>query len=153
MAFDWTDARIKRLTKLWLDGTKVATIRHEFGCSKGTITGKVKRLDLPRRPSPFANGPAPARKPVPPKRAPRTTLPSFGGPPQAASRTPPTPVLLSTKPCCWPIGEPRSKAFRFCDEPAVFAKPYCLEHSKQAYAKYHEVKEIDQRTEARPQNR
>jgi len=36
--------------------------------------------------------------------------------------------------CCWPIGEPRTPSFRFCDLEAVAGKPYCAEHTKRAYS-------------------
>lgn len=37
--------------------------------------------------------------------------------------------------CCWPIGEPRTKAFRYCDDVSVPGKPYCGAHCKLAYVK------------------
>jgi GcrA cell cycle regulator len=37
--------------------------------------------------------------------------------------------------CCWPIGEPGTKSFRFCDEDALTGKPYCAEHAQLAYVK------------------
>ncbi|ABI63160.1 GcrA family cell cycle regulator [Granulibacter bethesdensis] len=37
--------------------------------------------------------------------------------------------------CCWPIGEPGTKEFRFCDAPAMAGKPYCAEHAALAYVK------------------
>lgn len=35
--------------------------------------------------------------------------------------------------CCWPIGEPGAKDFRFCDDASPAGKPYCGEHAKLAY--------------------
>lgn len=33
--------------------------------------------------------------------------------------------------CCWPIGEPGTKAFRYCDDVApVPGKPYCEAHTR-----------------------
>ena len=37
--------------------------------------------------------------------------------------------------CCWPIGEPGSKGFRFCDAATVPGKPYCATHTGRAYVK------------------
>lgn len=37
--------------------------------------------------------------------------------------------------CCWPIGEPGTRDFRFCDDPSEPGKPYCGEHAKLAYVK------------------
>jgi GcrA cell cycle regulator len=45
--------------------------------------------------------------------------------------------------CCWPIGEPGTKSFRFCDSDATQGKPYCAEHAQLAY-----VKVRDRRDEA-----
>ncbi len=45
--------------------------------------------------------------------------------------------------CCWPIGEPGTKSFRFCDAEANPNKPYCGEHAQLAY-----VKVRDRRDEA-----
>ena len=45
--------------------------------------------------------------------------------------------------CCWPIGEPGTKSFRFCESDAANGKPYCGEHAQLAY-----VKVRDRRDEA-----
>jgi GcrA cell cycle regulator len=37
--------------------------------------------------------------------------------------------------CCWPIGEPGTPAFRFCDADSMPGKPYCDEHARLAYVK------------------
>ncbi len=37
--------------------------------------------------------------------------------------------------CCWPLGEPGSKSFRFCCDDSVPGKPYCEEHAKLAYVR------------------
>jgi len=43
--------------------------------------------------------------------------------------------------CCWPIGEPGTKSFRFCDATASAGKPYCFEHSQIAYVKVRDRRE------------
>lgn len=45
--------------------------------------------------------------------------------------------------CCWPIGEPGTPSFRFCDDDALHNKPYCAKHATLAY-----VKVRDRRDEA-----
>jgi GcrA cell cycle regulator len=45
--------------------------------------------------------------------------------------------------CCWPIGEPGTKNFHFCDAEAMAGKPYCAAHAQLAY-----VKVRDRRDEA-----
>lgn len=68
---------------------------------------------------PFAAIPRPALKPV------------IVAPP------PPLPAVPvgRVRECCWPIGEPRAKDFRYCDAPSVPCRPYCDEHYKVAYMK------------------
>jgi GcrA cell cycle regulator len=43
--------------------------------------------------------------------------------------------------CCWPIGEPGTKSFRFCDDTSLPGKPYCAEHAKLAYVRVRDRKE------------
>jgi len=43
--------------------------------------------------------------------------------------------------CCWPIGEPGTKSFRFCDDEALSGKPYCAEHAQLAYVKVRDRRE------------
>ena len=37
--------------------------------------------------------------------------------------------------CCWPIGEPGTRSFRFCDAESLAGKPYCESHAQLAYVK------------------
>jgi GcrA cell cycle regulator len=43
--------------------------------------------------------------------------------------------------CCWPIGEPGTKTFRFCDDTSIPGKPYCDEHARLAYVRVRDRKE------------
>jgi GcrA cell cycle regulator len=43
--------------------------------------------------------------------------------------------------CCWPIGEPGTKTFRFCDDSSLPGKPYCDEHAKLAYVRVRDRKD------------
>ncbi|WP_428491397.1 GcrA family cell cycle regulator [Rhodopila sp.] len=74
---------------------------------------------------PRALPPAPVAAP-----APRPIMPSA---PIQARRSAPS--------CCWPIGEPGTKTFRFCDDVSVSGKPYCGEHARLAYVKIRDRKE------------
>jgi GcrA cell cycle regulator len=38
--------------------------------------------------------------------------------------------------CCWPIGEPGARSFRFCDVPSDPGRPYCKDHVSVAYVKH-----------------
>lgn len=40
----------------------------------------------------------------------------------------PLPRRVSGEPCCFPMGEPGTPSFRYCDEPALAGCAYCGEH-------------------------
>ena len=135
---DWTDQQIAVLREAWDEGLSCAAIGRKLGVSANSIVGKAHRINLPARPSPIYGGPRTGpRKPPPPVRTPaKKTLPPLPSlavaPPPPP---PPTPRLTSSHgpPCCWPIGHPGTKAFRYCDDPSEPGKPYCLNHCKLAY--------------------
>lgn len=43
--------------------------------------------------------------------------------------------------CCWPVGDPGTPSFRFCDDGAMTGKPYCAQHAALAYVKVRERRE------------
>ena len=46
------------------------------------------------------------------------------------------PVLTGrNSPCCWPIGEPGTQGFRFCEATSLPGRPYCDEHAGIAYVR------------------
>lgn len=59
----------------------------------------------------------------------------------------PVPVAVAPRPygrivtCCWPIGEPGTRDFRFCDVPSEPGRPYCEDHIKVAYVKVRDRRE------------
>jgi GcrA cell cycle regulator len=83
----------------------------------------------PLRAQPIASS-RPQTQPPPVAPAPRPLMPSA---PIQARRSAPS--------CCWPIGEPGTKTFRFCDDVSVPGKPYCDEHAKLAYVRIRDRKE------------
>lgn len=164
---EWNDEIIARLRGLWSEGLSTAEIGRRMGISKNAVVGKAHRLNLPARPSPIrreaAESDAPARVAAP-RRLTGPTLPPL---PVAAAAAPaavvaPQPVARPMAPaarpvavravpvrssrlasCCWPIGEPGTKSFHFCDAEALSGKPYCAAHAQLAY-----VKVRDRRDEA-----
>ncbi len=80
---------------------------------------------LPPRP-PVVIAPRPAPSPA------RAVLPQAPPPPRPYGR-----VIT----CCWPIGEPGTRSFRFCDAESVPGKPYCGEHAQIAYVKVRDRRE------------
>ena len=140
---DWTSDTIARLRALWDEGHATAEIGRRMGISKNAVVGKAHRLDLPGRESPIRRGlagPAAPRQPRP-SRAARPTLPAL---PSVVARPAPAPALPSPpperrrygppgQPCCWPLGEPGTPGFRFCEGGSEQGRPYCPEHSSLAY--------------------
>ena len=43
--------------------------------------------------------------------------------------------------CCWPLGEPGTRSFRFCDEASEPGKPDRADHAKLAYVKVRDRRE------------
>jgi len=168
---EWNDETIARLRALWAEGLSTAEIGRRMGVSKNAVVGKAHRLNLTARPSPIRREGAPATPRVAtPRRVTGPTLPPLqaaavappGQPnapistPSVANAPPPAaPRVVSVRPaatsfraprpqaCCWPIGEPGTKGFRFCDAGSTTGKPYCAEHAALAY-----VKVRDRRDEA-----
>jgi GcrA cell cycle regulator len=167
---EWAEETIVRLRVLWDEGLSTAEIGRRLGVTKNAVVGKAHRLDLPARPSPIRrDGPgerAPRRSA--PRRLAGPTLPPLsstsplaaagGGPallpqmgvlapkpaPAPPARVPPPPAprpygRIVT--CCWPLGEPGTRSFRFCDEASEPGKPYCTDHVKLAYVRVRDRRE------------
>jgi GcrA cell cycle regulator len=117
-----------------------------------TSDGHVARRSAPRRTTgptlPALSAPAPsmsAASLAPPRAALADT------PAPAASALPRAPVQLRAVPisrasarvttCCWPIGDPGTASFRFCDDGAISGKPYCAQHAALAYVKVRDRRE------------
>ncbi len=160
----WIEETIVRLQQLWHEGFSTAEIGRSLNVSKNAVIGKAHRLNLPRRPSPIKRGEgmqpprirlarlpggpgAPPTLPTLPclRRSPAASATADAAPP---AKTPPLPSPNArtgvgvmpmqsgkTDLCCWPIGEPGTSGFHFCDAPALTSKPYCGEHAHRAYAK------------------
>jgi GcrA cell cycle regulator len=157
----WTDVTKARLRNLWLEGLSTAEIGRRLNVSKNSVIGQAHRLDLPKRPYPikYSDGQTPRRvsAPPPPRLPPRLSnvacfqqtpaahdikpeidagslIPMPPRPPGAATPSARLPSYRITE-CCWPIGDPGTSNFRFCDEPALPGKPYCGAHARLAYVK------------------
>ncbi len=164
---DWTDDVIERLKALWTEGHSTAEIGRRMGISKNAVVGKAHRLMLLARPSPIhraaageaanpvarrVTGPTLAPMPAvrdcePPRVAPPVARPSVAPPPVAQPAAAPA-LRAVARPgrgrlveCCWPIGEPGTRSFRFCDADSVPGKPYCPTHAALAYVKVRDRRE------------
>jgi GcrA cell cycle regulator len=80
---------------------------------------------------------------APPPDGPRlmATRPAVTPAPRPMMPSAPIQSRRSAPSCCWPIGEPGTKAFRFCDDTSVAGKPYCDEHARLAYVKIRDRKD------------
>ena len=168
---EWAEETIVRLRTLWDEGLSTAEIGRRLGVSKNAVVGKAHRLDLPARPSPIrrdGSGPAGAATvgAAPRRRtdiaaavqhlaamagsaADRRCMPRMMAPPPRPIPVPPPVRVASPAPrpygrivtCCWPIGEPGTRSFRFCDEASEPGKPYCSDHAKLAYVRVRDRRE------------
>lgn len=153
---EWNEEAIGKLRALWAEGLSTAEIGRRMGVSKNAVVGKAHRLNLPSRPSPIRRDGERSARRRQPRRVQGPTLPALSAalapmppePPRALER--PVPVLRAVSaprigarvtPCCWPIGEPGTKSFRFCDVDALAGKPYCEEHASLAYVRVKDRKE------------
>jgi GcrA cell cycle regulator len=97
----------------------------------------VQVFSAPLAPSnvrPLRAAPALSPRPVSPAPvAPLTPRPPIPSSPIQGRRSAPS--------CCWPIGEPGTKTFRFCDDTSMPGKPYCDQHAKLAYVRIRDRKE------------
>lgn len=122
---------------------------------RDTPEGHVARRSAPRRTTgptlPALSSPAVAAvsTPEPIPAAPRVTPPPATPPNVVAPAH--TPASLRAVPmpraaarvttCCWPIGDPGTASFRFCDDDAMTGKPYCAQHAALAYVKVRDRRE------------
>ncbi|CAH2600498.1 GcrA cell cycle regulator [Rhodovastum atsumiense] len=160
---EWNDETIARLRELWAEGHSTAEIGRRMCVSKNAVVGKAHRLNLPARPSPIRrDGVVALPRPAAARRVTGPTLPPLVAAEPAAATAPratasvtvsePPPKVAPIRPvaavrpvrahtCCWPLGEPGTRSFRFCDAEALPGKPYCAEHAGLAYVKVRDKRE------------
>jgi GcrA cell cycle regulator len=154
---EWNEETIEKLRALWAEGHSTAEIGRRMGVSKNAVVGKAHRLNLPPRPSPIRRGGERTPRRRLPRRVTGPTLPALNAalPPMPTDMPRPAmerqaPVLRAVcmprpgarvTPCCWPIGEPGTRSFRFCDVDAIAGKPYCEDHASLAYVKVRDRRE------------
>jgi|TARA_B000000557_G_scaffold29976_2_gene21921 GcrA cell cycle regulator len=120
----WTEDRLAKLRELWDKKLSITKIGEELGVSRNAVAGKAHRLGLEKRQSPIK----PSIKPKTQKNEWDETLRG------------PMPLRLvlrslewSRNKCLWPYGDPKNLDFKFCGEPVLSGKPYCLKHCELAY--------------------
>ena len=159
---EWNEEAIAQLRTLWAEGHSTAEIGRRMGISKNAVVGKAHRLGLIARPSPIRRDAAAGATARPPsaRRVCGPTLPPLSGAaapvpvlpasvsvpaprPAAAPALQPVPSRPASRrmACCWPIGEPGTPGFHFCDAEALSGKPYCAAHAQLAYVKVRDRRE------------
>ncbi len=75
-------------------------------------------------------------------------VPGVAAPAPALEAVEPAPPIRVVPPaagrhtsCCWPLGEPGTRTFRFCDADSLPGKPYCGDHAQVAYVKVRDRRE------------
>ncbi|WP_135465756.1 GcrA family cell cycle regulator [Crenalkalicoccus roseus] len=168
---EWTSDAVDQLRALWAEGHSTAEIGRRMGISKNAVVGKAHRLNLPARPSPIRRdaaaeprpvaapnsvaAPRPATAPRAPTPLRRLAPPGQPATPQATAPRPeaaPPPAAAPAavvrpfpraglRSCCWPLGEPGTPEFRFCEAEALAGKPYCPDHAAVAYVRLRDRRE------------
>ena len=156
----WPNEAVAWLREQWCI-LPVAQIARKLGKLQEAVHQKAKCLNLgpgfgargprvrkakadPRPAHPPIAAPAPIAAPVPPPRPaapPRVFVPPQSRhvraddivPPIPRVDRPPVPKYGRVTACCWPIGEPGTREFRFCEAASQPGRPYCETHVARAY--------------------
>lgn len=153
----WTDERVEQLKKLWAEGLSASQIAGRLGgVTRNAVIGKVHRLGLSGRATTSRIKSHRARPrtaaPVTVKRAAVKSRFATVGNPSVRSLfavdsvyMPPveeveipaserkTIQALTESSCRWPIGDPQSADFHFCNKNKVPGLPYCETHARRAF--------------------
>ncbi len=150
----WTDERVELLKKLWGEGLSASQIAGRLGgVTRNAVIGKVHRLGLSgratttrmksTRPRARANTVKRISKPrftQVGNPALRSLYQSEGEPFAIPAEEVEIPVSerkslqdLTENSCRWPIGDPQSDDFHFCNKERVPGLPYCESHCRRAF--------------------
>ena len=163
----WTEERVERLSRLWMQGQSASQIAGELGdgVSRNAVIGKIHRLGLSGR---SANGSQPeadrgrGAKPVAPPMPVKPAV-RFQPPVELPVSVPTYPIAqalpisevvipmtdrvtimeLRETMCRWPLGDPTSAEFRFCGCRTSGAIPYCTAHARVAFQPVTERRRVD----------
>lgn len=127
----WSERRVEQLRAGHAAGHTWAAIGAELGMTAETARTKARSLCLTTRRD--ARPTTPNAPPIAPKLK-LARQPTFAAPPPRVERPIPR-YAGKSLPCSWPIGVPKTKAFRFCDDVSLPGKSYCDEHQKLAFVK------------------
>ena len=154
----WTDERVEQLKKLWAEGLSASQIAGRLGgVTRNAVIGKVHRLGLSGRATtsrmkshrarPRAAAANPAKRVAKPRfgTVGNPALRALYNPEATEAYVPPaedlviplgerkTLQMLTENSCRWPIGDPQSVDFHFCNQHKVPGLPYCEHHARRAF--------------------
>ena len=136
-AMNWSEDRVEQLKNLWTEGLSASQIARALGgVTRNAVIGKVHRLGLAGRASPYrAERP---RLPMAPKMpSVRTHVPALPvveeDPLTLSDGSHATVLTISDRMCRWPIGDPAATEFHFCGHNPKSGSPYCEAHARKAY--------------------
>jgi len=149
----WTDERVELLKKYWGEGLSASQIAVRLGgVTRNAVIGKVHRLGLSGRATATRiKSSGPRRQVMTTKRVNKAKLPKPGNLPLQSLCSDAEPYIapveeieipleerkslqqLTENSCRWPIGDPQTPEFHFCNRERVPGLPYCEHHSKRAF--------------------
>ncbi|MEO1718599.1 MAG: GcrA family cell cycle regulator [Pseudomonadota bacterium] len=149
----WTDDRVETLKKLWAEGLSASQIAGRLGgVSRNAVIGKVHRLGLSGRATTSRNKQSSQRARIGTiKRPPRQRFAQTQNPALKALYSPDALADLDqqdldipaekrvklvelTESCCrFPIGDPQSPEFGFCNRKKADGLIYCETHARRAF--------------------
>lgn len=130
-----------RLPELWISDAPASLISQTLSMTIPAVWALAEKLglDLSLRQAPTPSRlPAIASQPMPAAPPPPAPLPQPAPSPEPVplqAKAPPIAPRASSVPCLcsWPIGEPRTPAFRYCEAPRSPSRSYCDDHYALAY--------------------
>lgn len=142
MNVDWSQTLIDRFITIALDYTlsygdiaKILSREFHIRLTRNSCIGKARRLGMPARPNGPHRGGSRKGRAKPRHRKTPSPQPIVAAPPIVPKTKRKTGVtLLETGPrdCLWPIND--GKPFLFCAQQKEHESPYCLHHTRMAYA-------------------
>jgi GcrA cell cycle regulator len=111
----------------------------KMGLTPGSVAGYLHRLRKAEQLPPRPQGQRKAWQPLPAEAEAtrvariRATCAQKRGARQAAPAWTPPPRFGRVESCCWPIGEPGSRSFRYCGVPSLLGYPWCADCARRAY--------------------
>ncbi|MEL7303003.1 MAG: GcrA family cell cycle regulator [Pseudomonadota bacterium] len=149
----WTDDRVDTLKKLWAEGLSASQIAARLGgVSRNAVIGKVHRLGLSGRATTSRSKPSRPRSRIGTIRRPPKPRFQNGNPALRALyqiegdgyTAPPEDLDIAIEDrvklidleecsCRWPIGDPQTAEFGFCNRKKAPGLNYCEVHARRAF--------------------